>query len=272
MTRTKKIFFLLLCSFAAVVTQAQSDSLFTFEKTIKGSFTDFSVDNLDNIYLLTATNQLKKVNSRGDSLAVFNDIKRFGTVSQIDVTNPLKILLYYKNFATIVVLDRFLNQRNMINLRRQNIFSVNSIATSYDNNIWLYDEQEYKLKKVDDDGKVVLESNDLRMTFDSVPTAIQLTDRNNYIYLYDSSKGFYSFDYYFSFKNRMAFLHWQNTGITEKSVYGFQQNKLLHYQLLSLNLKEYTLPSFFNNYTAIKAINNKIYLLKSDGIYIYRVL
>lgn len=261
--------FLLYC--CPAVTQAQSDSVFSFIKKINGSFADFSVDNLDNIYLLTATNQLKKINSRGDSLAVFNDIKRYGTVSQIDVTNPLKILLYYKNFTTIVVLDRFLNIRNTINLRRQNIFSVNAIATSYDNNIWLYDEQEYKLKKVDDDGRVVLESNDLRMTFDSVPSAIQLTDRNNYIYLYDTAKGFYSFDYYFSYKNRMPFLNWSNTGAAEKSVYGFRNNTLLHYQLQSLNLKEYTLPYFFNGYTTIKTTGNKVYLLKSDGIYIYQI-
>ncbi len=266
-----KIAFSLFCIIATTAVKAQSDSVFTFIKIIKGNFTDFSVDNLDNIYLLTGTNQLKKVNSRGDSLAVFNDIKRYGNVSQIDVTNPLKILLYYKNFTTIVVLDRFLNQRNIINLRRQNIFAVNSIATSYDNNIWLYDEQEYKLKKIDDDGKVISESNDLRMTFDSVPSAIQLTDRNNYIYLYDTSKGFYSFDYYFSFKDRMAFLQWSNTGIAEKSVYGFRNNTLLHYQLLSLNLKEYTLPSFFGSYTTIKATGNKLYLLKSDGIYIYQI-
>jgi hypothetical protein len=266
-----KISLLFLCLSVSLATKAQSDSLFSFAKFIKGSFTDFSVDNLDNIYLLTETNQLKKVNSNGDSLAVFNDIKRFGAVSQIDVTNPLKILLYYKNFATIVVLDRFLNQRNIINLRKQNIFSVNSIATSYDNSIWLYDEQEYKLKKVDDDGRVVLESNDLRMTFDTVPSAIQLTERNNFIYLYDTAKGFYSFDYYFSFKNRLPFLHWDNTAVSDKILYGFSNNTLFSYHLQTLNLKKYTLPSFVAGYTSIKAANNKLYLLKSDGVYIYGV-
>ncbi len=266
-----KIAFLLLCCFASITAKAQSDSLFTFLKTIKGTFTDFSVDNLENIYLLNATNQLKKVNSNGDSLAVFNDVKRFGTVSQIDVTNPLKILLYYKNFATIVVLDRFLNIRNTINLRKQNIFSVNSIATSYDNNIWLYDEQEYKLKKVDDDGKVILESNDFRMLFDSVPSATQITDQNNFVYLYDTAKGFYSFDYYGSFKNRLPFLHWYSTAVSDKTIYGFSNNKLLSYQQQSLNLKEYVLPGFAKNCIAIKAANNKLYLLKAEGINIYQV-
>lgn len=250
---------------------AQTDSLFSFVKTIKGNFSDFTADNLENIYLLSSTNQLKKLNSNGDSLAVFNDVKRYGTVSQIDVTNPLKILLYYKNFSTIVVLDRFLNIRNTINLRKQNIFSVNCITTSYDNNIWLYDEQDYKLKKIDDDGRLLLESSDFRMLFDSVPSAVQITDRNNFVYLYDTAKGFYSFDYYCSFKNRVPFLHWNNTAVSENNVYGFSNNKLFSYQPLSLNLKEYTLPPFFRDCSAIKAVNNRVYLLKNDGLHIYAV-
>lgn len=271
MKTINKIVLLFACWCLAAAAKAQNDSLFLFVKTLKGDFTDFAVDNLGNIYLLSTTNQLKKINSNGDSLAVFNDVKQYGTVTQIDVTNPLKILLYYQNFSTIVVLDRFLNSRNTINLRKQNIFAVNCITTSYDNNIWLYDEQDYKIKKIDDDGRVLLESNDFRMLFDSVPSASQITDRNNFIYLYDSTKGFYSFDYYGSFKNRVPFLHWNNTAVSENNVYGFSNNKLFSYRPLSLQLKEYILPSFFGNYLAIKAVNNNVYLLKSDGIHIYTV-
>jgi hypothetical protein len=54
-------------------------------------------------------------------------------------------------------------------------------------------------------------------------------------------------------------------------MYGFSNNKLYSYQLNSLTLKEYRLPSFFGTYNAIKVINGKIYLLKDDGIYIYQV-
>jgi hypothetical protein len=72
----------------------------------------------------------------GDSVAIFNNVKKFGKISTIDVSNPLKVLLYYKDFSTIVVLDRLLATRNTIDLRQQNIFQVNAIGQSYDNNIW----------------------------------------------------------------------------------------------------------------------------------------
>ena len=99
--------FLCFCVSAAIplVAKSQSDSAFQFIKTIKGDFTYFNVDNLDNIYLLSKTNQLKKLNENGDSVAIFNDVKKYGNPDYIDVTNPLKTLLYYKNYSTIRFID-----------------------------------------------------------------------------------------------------------------------------------------------------------------------
>lgn len=236
---------------------AQSDSSFLLTKIIKGNFTSFTVDNLDNIYLLTTGNQLKKINNNGDSSGIFNDVKRYGNPSQIDVTNPLKILLYYKNYSTVVVLDRFLNMRNSINLRKKNIFTVNAISTSYDNNIWLFDEQNFKLKKIDDEGTVIQETVDWRTLFDSVPSPNKIIDRDNFIYVYDTTKGFFIFDYYNSFKNKLLFFGWNNIEVNAKMIYGFKDNTLYTYQLNSLQLKSYPLPVFLKNSIAIKAINGK---------------
>ena len=170
-----------------------------------------------------------------------------------------------------MVLDRYLIKRNSINFRNQGIFSVQSIATSYDNYIWLFDDQDFKLKKINDDGKLLQESTDFRMIFDSVPSVVKLIDRENYVYLYDRDKGFYIFDYYGAFKNRLAFLRWENVEVSGKMMYGFRDNKLYSYELNSLLLKEYLLPAFFGNYNAIKAMNGKVYVLKDDRIDIYRV-
>ncbi|MGF2412780.1 MAG: hypothetical protein ACQUYJ_10650, partial [Ferruginibacter sp.] len=71
MNKLKTILFSLLCLSASVAINAQTDSTFTFLKTIKGNYTDFNVDNLDNLYLITAGNQLKKIRSNGDSVGIF---------------------------------------------------------------------------------------------------------------------------------------------------------------------------------------------------------
>ena len=253
------------------ITLNRSDSNFKFERSIPGNYIYLNVDILDNIYLITTGNQLKKLNSHGDSIAAFNDVKKYGNPSYIDVNNPLKLLVYYKNYSTVVILDRLLTQRNTINLRKQNIFSVKAIATSYDNNIWLFDEQDLKLKKINEEGNLIQESSDMRQLTDSVPSPQQIIDIDDLVYLYDDKKGFYIFDHYGALKNTIPFLNWSDIAISGNRMMGFSERKLYSYQLNSLNLKTYQLPSFFSDYDAIKAVNGKVYLLKKDAVEIYSV-
>ena len=249
-----------------------SNDSFKLEKVITGSFTMMDVDVLNNIYLITAGNQLKKYNANGDSMAVFNDVKKYGNPTLMDVSNPLKVLLYYKNYATVVMLDRLLSLRNSINFRQQNIFSVKAIATSYDNNIWLFDEQDYKLKKIDETGKLLQESTDWRVLMDAVPSPATIIDNNNFVYLYDPNKGFYIFDYYGTFKNNLPFLGWKNIAVSAGKITGLHNNRLHSYVIESLNDRTYTIPSFFRNYISIKAMNGKVYVLKEDALEVYSVL
>jgi hypothetical protein len=249
-----------------------STDSFRLEKIIPGAYHIMEVDVLNNLYLVTAGNQLKKLNAHFDSIAVFNDVKKYGNPTLIDVTNPLKVLLYYKNYATVVMLDRLLSERNSINFRKQNIFSVKAIATSYDNNIWLFDEQDLKLKKIDEQGMLLQETTDWRLIMNDVPSPGIIIDNNNFVYLYDINKGFFIFDYYGTFKNNLPFLQWQNISVGANNLAGFSGNQYFSYQLQSLNLKTYNLPAFFKGYSSIKAMNGKIYLLKKEGIEIYTVL
>ena len=263
----KKLFVLFcLCVSAAINGYAQTDSAFIFNKIIPGEFSFFTVDNLVNIYLVNTNDQLKKINMNGDSAGVFNNVRKYGKLFSIDATNPLKLLLYYKNFSTIVVLDRFLNVRNTINLVKKNIFKVNAIATSYDNNIWLFDEGDSKLKKIDDNGDVMMETVDFRNLFDTVPSPVQITDQDGFLYLYDPARGFYTFDYYGSLKNNMPFLDWKNTEVIGKNLYGFGGGNFYQYQSGSLKLLTYPVPSFFKNALQVKVANGKVYLLQGKGL------
>lgn len=253
-------------------TLPQSDAHFIFDHIIPGNFSFMDVDVLDNVFVITTSNQLKKLSFNGDSISVYNDVKKYGNPSYIDVSNPLKILVYYRNYATVVSLDRLLGFRNSLNFRKENIFTARAVATSYDNNIWLFDEQDFKLKKIKDDGTLLQESNDMRISFPSVPLPVRIVDQNNYVYLYDPVKGFFIFDYYGAFKNNLPYLGWAHIAISGDIVFGFDDKNLYSYDTKNPELKTYTLPSFFKGYKDIKAINGKVYLLMADGIYIYKVL
>lgn len=254
---------------AGNILNAQDDSLFRFLKKIEYPISSFTVDNLGELYIINTDNQLKKYNERGDSVGVFNQVTKYGTLSYVEAQNPWKAILFYQNYLTIVLLDKYLNVLTNINLRNQNIFRVKAVTTAYDNNIWLFDEQENKLKKIDDNGNTLFETVDFRLLFDSVPTPQKIIDYDGFVYLYDPEKGIYTFDYYGSFKNRLPFLHWTDIQIIDKQIYGFDKDHLYRYTPPFPDIKKYALSPSLQNNNSIKVNNHRIYILKNQQLEIY---
>ncbi len=266
MLRIVFIWLVFCCSTGIAAAQQGS---FPLEKRYEGGIVDFTVDNLGNIYLVYKTDQLQKIDANGDSVAVFSAVRRYGQLYSMDVTNPLKILLYYKDFGTVVTLDRFLNVRHSIDLRKLNIFQAKAVGLSYDNNVWVFDEQEGRLKKISEEGKLVDQTNDLRFLFDSLPSPHQLIDQDRLVYLYDSTKGIYMFDYYGALKNRVRLLNWKDVMVLGKSIYGRNGNQLLKYDAGTLNLQEIPLPPAWRNASRILFTQRKIYVLNNGLLEIY---
>lgn len=231
-----------------------------------GDIKDFTTDNLGNIYLLSSANQIKKVNQKGDSIAVYNDVKRYGNVFSIDATNPLKVLVYYKDFATVVALDRLLNVRNIIDFRKQNILQVTAVTSSYDNNIWLFDELDSKLKKVDDNGNVLTESTDFRQIFDSVPSPVVMYDRDGQLYLYDPQKGLLVFDYYGGKKSNLRLLHLYDLQVIDKNTITARDSAhIVLYKPATLQLFNFTPFNEQQRFSKINFNGNLIYCLTKNG-------
>ncbi len=261
--------FLILTFVVSISSEAQKEAPYKLIASIKGDVVDFAVDNLDNVYVLTGTDQLKKYNVDGDSVAVFNNVKKFGKVSTIDVSNPLKVLLYYKDFSTIVVLDRLLTVRNTIDLRQQNIFQVNAIGQSYDNNIWLYDEGDSKLKKINDEGKALLETADFRLLFDEAPHIKNICDQDGFVYLYDPGQNVFVFDYYGALRNKILISGWQDFKVAGKFIFGINNDTLHRYEINTFRLDEEKLPVPLKNSLKVNFTSSRLYALKKDQLEIY---
>jgi hypothetical protein len=203
---------------------------------------DFATDNLGNTYLINNKNQIKKLNAKGDSVGVFNDIRRFGKIHSIDVSNPLKILLFYKDFGTIITLDRFLNVRNEIDLRKRLMFQVKAISTSYDNNIWLFDELQNKIRKIDDTGHLLFETGDFRNLFEEEFTPTCIVDKDNYLLLYDSLKGLVVMDYLGTIKTKYPLIGWQNFQVIGTKSFGLMEENLQMFDVTNLQTTSIPLP------------------------------
>jgi hypothetical protein len=237
--------------------------------TITQDIVNFSVDNLGNIYVINNDNQLKKLSPRGDSLAVFNDVRRYGKIGSIDVTNPLKILVYYRDFTTIIELDRFLNIINTIDLRIHDILQAKAVGLAYDNNVWVFDELDGRLKRIGDDGTLVDQTTDFRQLFDTVPDPVSVLDRDGLVYLYDTTRGVYIFDHYGTLKTHLDFAGWKDFNVIGKNMLGRDAAKFYRYQQATLNLQEEPIPPAYLGASQINITPMIIYVLKRTGLEVY---
>jgi hypothetical protein len=271
MGRLITISFYCLCSFQFVCANDSTLQL-NLVKKITGNYKNIEADNLGNIYLISSSNEIKKLNHNFDSIISFNNSRRFGNISLIDVSNPLKILVYYKDFATILTLDRFLNIINTIDLRKKNLSEINSLASSYDNNIWLFDEIENKLKKINDIGTVLLETIDFRMLFDTEFVPTKIIDENNKLYLYSQQNGIAIFDYYGGLKHRYIINNLTNVQTRNNKFFGFDsENNLQEYDLQLTKSNSYKL-SFANKFSIKTMLSHNLFFqLNTNELNIYSI-
>lgn len=271
MGRIIPIICLILFVFNEPLKASDSTLQLQLTKSLKGNIKDVEVDNLNNIYLISSTNQIKKLNSNFDSVAVFNDTRRFGNINSIDVNNPLKILVFYKEFSTIVVLDRFLNIVNTIDLRNQNRLQVSCIATSYDNNIWLFDELENKVLKIDELGNTLIETTDFRMLFDNGFVTEKIIDDNGKLYCYNKLLGLVVFDYYGGLKHKYSITDLQYLQIHNETLTAFKKDRLAIFKLNLFTQEEIKIN--INQQESTKKIiqKSKLFVLSKNELSVFDI-
>jgi hypothetical protein len=247
---------------------AQDGKLAVKIKTIPGKFSYCKPDGLGNIFALTQNGQLKKYNTSYDSMGVFNDVRRYGRLHSISFGNALRTLLYFKEYRTILILDRLMQVVNRIDLRKSNVFQVSLVTLGYDNSIWLFDEQESKLKKINEEGEMTLETADLRLVLGDAIKPQTIFDLGGNVYLYDPMKGLFIFDYYGGFSKRIALLDWSAVQPLGKNIVGIKNNTLMVYTPNSIDISELGLPLSLQKMQNLYFTQNGFVALDPEGIQI----
>lgn len=154
---------------------------------------------------------------------------------------------------------------------KKNILNVNAIGLSYDGKIWLFDEVENTLKKIDDNGNTILKTADFRQLFDVTLSPQKIIDRNKLVYLYDTEKGIYVFDYYGSLKNKILITEWQNLQVADKYIFGNKGDRFYKYYIQSFKYDESPISPAFNGARQYFFENNFLYILNKNGLDLFSV-
>lgn len=161
--------------------------------TINKSANYIGRDNLFNHYYLI-NNELFKDNKD----KTFN-YKNFGLgeITDIAIENPLQIVLLYKNFNTVVLLDNQLNEVQKIDFNTINPnLIISSIGFGGQNKLWIYDSNSQKVGVYD------LITSTIKFISTSLNGAIsKITSTYNLFYFTNENNEFQSISIYGKIEN-----------------------------------------------------------------------
>jgi hypothetical protein len=131
----KIVFLYLLFQVAGLFAQEQS----IVAKKIASQKTEMDVfvglDGMGNLYYIK-NNVFYKKNEK--ELWQYKNIS-LGKITKIDIQNQLKIMLYYENFNTVILLDNQLNETQKINFSENEVpILVSATGIASQNRLWIY--------------------------------------------------------------------------------------------------------------------------------------
>ena len=133
---SKKIFlFFFILQFASVIAQEQNlkAELLSTQKIDADTFVGF--DGMGNLYYLK--NNVFYMKNDKESWQYKNI--SLGKPTKIDIQNPLKIMLFYENFNTVIILDNQLNETQKINFSEKYLpIVVSATGNASQNRLWIY--------------------------------------------------------------------------------------------------------------------------------------
>jgi len=151
------------------------------------------LDNLNRLYVVNENNVVINYSSENKEMYRYANNRR-GNITDINVSNPLKILVFYGDFNQIVTLDNTLSPIKEFGLSDLGFSDISAVAITNDDLYWIYDPMRFRLLKINESGNVINESSNVQdFGVDSV-NIVKIRESGNFVVLLDPDKGFYIFD------------------------------------------------------------------------------
>ncbi len=146
-------------------------------------YDDFQIDHYGFIYQINSDDLIKR-NGKGEELYRYSN-KFLGEITQLDVSNPLRPLLFYADQGVIAVLDNTLSQqKHIISLNQIGLYQAQCIANSnFDNGIWLFDIDVNEIIKINTHSEITYRSGNLSVILEKMTgPVLKLIEKNKKLY------------------------------------------------------------------------------------------
>lgn len=223
----------------------------------------FTTDHFGNFYDIS-TSEIKKYNVKGELLFTYSN-NILGEISSVDVSNPLKILVYFKDFTKVLTLDDALSPRgDVLNLNDINLEETSLVCKSYNNGVWFYNPIKFQLIRVEN-SQVSNISNNISQFLNEKLEPNFISEFNEKIYLSDSKLGILVFDVYGTYLKTIPIYNVSSFQIKQKYILYVNDEKVIEiYNPFTLEKSIYKKEKY-NNIKFVRIEGNYVYALSQTN-------
>jgi hypothetical protein len=248
------------------VSLAASDYTLVYSQPIKG--TVLTSDKFGAAYVITSKKELFKFSPAANDFVTYSLIK-YGQPTHIDASNPLKVMLFFNDYDIIVFLDNTLSEKTVVRLQNLGLQQVDVVCLALDNNIWMYDELIFKLRKVDENLNVIRESDDLSLLFNRMIKPTFLLEADNRLFVNVPDMGVHVFDVFGAFSQTIPLKDLDDFQVFKQQLVYFKDGKLYSYNLQTFDTRQIPLPEVTGTILDVHIQSERLVVLTDTELLVY---
>jgi len=240
----------------------------SFLDSLKGDFTDYSIDNFGNIYT-TNKDLIVKHSPQFDTL--FSSSLKSLIPTNIESSKSFRVLIFDRERGVINFMDNTLTDvKGEIDLADLDVLQTVLVCESFNGNtFWVLDEGGQQLLKVNQNLEIISRVDNLNFLFNKKESPIQMFERNDELAIHFPNHGVGTFDVFGTY---LKYYSIKSDWITIEQDYLFSLNNneinVYHLPLMD-QYASLDLPK--NKYISFQIVNQKLYLKSKASLQVFSI-
>ena len=224
----------------------------------------FTTDQTGSYYDIYQ-NQIIKIGRNGQRQFTYSN-NILGEITSVDVSNPMKILIFFKDFSKIAILDNTLTEQgSVVDLNEVSLEETSLVCSSYNNGIWYYNPLKFQLTRIEHSILSVNISANISNLLNKNIQPNFLVEFNNRLFLNDPIYGILVFDIYGAYLKTIPIFGLTSFQVKENYLlYVNQTGQIESFDFFTLEKTVYK-PLEFNHIKSVRIENKDIYILNSKN-------